>query len=137
MRSTTVAMSFQSEPIVTTTKEHEPIRGGAKLTIIPCTLLLPIELVKVPIVVFSTQVEVLEKLVTPKLVPLILPNIGVGIKVTLINNVTHAFEVFKTPNTILKDTFVMERLDLQPIPLVELVDTTSEELVDDLATKVK
>ncbi len=84
---------------------------------------------KVPIVVFSTQVEVLEKPITPKLVPLILPDIGVGIKVTLINNVTHAFEVFKTPNTILKDTLIMERSDLQPIPLVELVD--------DLAARVK
>jgi hypothetical protein len=39
-----------------------------------------------------------------KTIPLVILEIGVGIKVTLINNITHASRVFKTPNTILKDT---------------------------------
>jgi hypothetical protein len=46
------------------------------------------------LVIFSIQVEVLEKLVISKLVPLVLPKIGIGVEITLINNVTHAYEVF-------------------------------------------
>jgi hypothetical protein len=37
-----MAISSQNKPIITTTKELEPIRGEAKLTIIPYTLHLPI-----------------------------------------------------------------------------------------------
>jgi len=36
-----MAISSQNKPIVTTTKELKPIRGEAKLAIIPYTLLLP------------------------------------------------------------------------------------------------
>jgi hypothetical protein len=60
--------------------------------------------VEVPIVVVSTQIKELEKHVTPKPIPLAIPKIGVGAKVTLISIVTHAFKVFKTPNTVLNDT---------------------------------
>jgi hypothetical protein len=55
----------------------------------------------------------LEKHVIPKPIPLVLLNIGVGAKVTLIDSVTHAFEVLKTLDTILKDTLVLEKLDFQ------------------------
>jgi hypothetical protein len=72
-------------------------------------LFLPIKLVEVLVVIVSTHVEGLEELVTLKPVPLIIPKIGVGVKVTLINTITHAFEVFKTPDTISKDTLVVER----------------------------
>ncbi len=63
----------------------------------------------------------------------------------MIDSVTHAFEVFKTSDTILKDTPIMERPKFQPIHLVKPVDTigkqpidtTSEQLVDDLVVGVK
>jgi hypothetical protein len=51
---------------------------GAELTIVSYTLLLPIKPMEVPIVVFSIQVETLEKLITPKLIQLVLPKIGIG-----------------------------------------------------------
>jgi hypothetical protein len=41
VQSIVVATSSQSKPIVTITKELEPIKGGAKLAIIPCTYLYP------------------------------------------------------------------------------------------------
>jgi hypothetical protein len=44
-----------------------------------------------------------------KLVPLTLLEIGVGIEVTLIDSVIHAFKVFKNSDTILKNTLIMER----------------------------
>ncbi len=53
----------------------------------------------------------MEELVTPRPIPLIILEIGVGVGVTLINNVTHAFEVFKTSNTILKDTPITKKLE--------------------------
>jgi hypothetical protein len=81
------------------------------------------------LVVFSTQVKVWEELVTPKLVPLILPKIKVGAEVTLIDSVIHAFKVFKTPDIVLKDTPIMKRPIFQPIPLCALVD--------DLVARVK
>ncbi len=81
---------------------------------------------EVLVVVISTQVEVLEELVTPKPIPLVILEIGVGAKVTLIDNITHAFEVFKILDMILKDTLVAKGQGSQPVPLVELVDTTCE-----------
>jgi hypothetical protein len=53
----------------------------------------------------------LEELVTPKPIPLVIPKIGVGAEVTLIDIVTHVFEVFKTLNIIMKDTPIAKRLD--------------------------
>ncbi len=79
----------------------------------------------------------MEEHVTPKHVPFILLEIGVGTKVMLIDNVTHAFEVFRTPDIVLKDTPIMERPYPHPIALVELVDTIGEQPADDLAVGVK
>jgi hypothetical protein len=59
-------------------------------------------------VVVSNLVEELEEPITPKLVPLAIPNIGVGAKVTLIDTITHAFEVFGTSNIILKDNLLLK-----------------------------
>jgi len=53
MHASIVATSFWNEPIVTTIKELEPIRGGAKLAIISCILSLPIKYVEIPIVTIS------------------------------------------------------------------------------------
>jgi hypothetical protein len=78
-------------------------------------------------VVFNTKVEVLEEPITPKLVPLVLPKIGVGVKVTLIDSVTHASKVFRTLDIVLKDTPIMERLNLQLIHLTVSIDTTCEQ----------
>jgi len=64
VQASIVATSFQSEHVVTTTKEPKPIKG-VELAIISCTLYLPIEYVEVPIVTISTQVEGLEKSITP------------------------------------------------------------------------
>jgi hypothetical protein len=93
--------------------------------------------VEIHVVVVSTHVEGLEEHVTPKLVPLVIPKIGVGVEVTLIDTITHTSEVFRTPNIILKDTPIVERPRSKHVILVELVDTTSEQLVDDLAARVK
>jgi hypothetical protein len=53
----------------------------------------------------------LEEHVAPKPIPLVIPKIGVSTWVTLIGNVTHAFEVLKTPNTTLKDRPIIEKLE--------------------------
>ncbi len=79
----------------------------------------------------------MEELVTPKLVPLVIPKIGVGVKVTLINIITHASEVFRTLDIVLKDTLVVETPRSKPILLVEPVNITTEQLVDDLAIRVE
>ncbi len=138
MWTTAVATNFQSEPIVTIIEEHEPITGGAELPIILYTLPLPIKLTEIHVVVFSTHVKVLGELVVPKPIPLVLPKFKVGVEVTLIG-------VFKTLDTMLKDTPIMERPYFQQIHLVKLddtigkqpIDTTSEQLVDDLDVGVK
>jgi len=63
----------------------------------------------------------LEKLVTPKPIPLVILKIGVGIDITLINNITHAYEVFKTLDTVLKDTPIIEGLGFQMVPWLNLL----------------
>jgi hypothetical protein len=74
--------------------EVQGIQGTCGNTIRPpYTLPLPIEPMEI-LVVFNIEVEVLEEPITPKLVLIVLPKIGIGVKVTLINSVTHAFEVF-------------------------------------------
>jgi hypothetical protein len=55
----------------------------------------------------------------------------------LIDIVTHALKVFKTPDIVLKDTLVVEKPKSQLVPLVELVDTTCEQHVDDWTARVK
>jgi hypothetical protein len=61
---------------------------------------------EVLVVVVNILVETLEEFIVPKPIPLIIPEIGIGKEVTLIDTIAHAFEVFKTPNIILKDMFV-------------------------------
>jgi hypothetical protein len=51
--------------------------------------------------------------------------------------ITHAFEVFKTRNIILKHTHVAKRPRFEPVHVVKLVDTTSEKPIDDLVVGVK
>jgi hypothetical protein len=79
----------------------------------------------------------LEDHVTPKPIPLAIPKIGVGVEVILINIVTHAYEVFRTPNIILKDTPVVEKLRFESILLAEPIDTIGEQHVDDLVAKIE
>jgi len=55
----------------------------------------------------------------------------------LINIVTHASKVFKTPNTVLKDTLLAKKPTFQPVILTEPVNTTCEQLVGDLIARVK
>jgi hypothetical protein len=77
---------------------------------------------EVLVVLVSIQVEELEEHVFPKPVPLTIPKIGVGAEVTLINIVTHASEVFMTPNIVLKDTLVVDKLNFESIPLAKPID---------------
>ncbi len=51
--------------------------------------------------------------------------------------VTHASEVFKIPNIILKDTHVAKRLGFKLVHSIEPIDTTNEKHVDDLVTSVE
>ncbi len=55
----------------------------------------------------------------------------------MINNITHAFEVFKSRDTVLKNTPIAKGPRSQLVPLVEPIDTISEQLVDGLDTRVK
>jgi hypothetical protein len=50
----------------------------------------------------------------------------VGIEVTLINNITHGFEVFRTLDIVLKDTPIRKKPESQLVPLVESIDTIGE-----------
>jgi hypothetical protein len=63
----------------------------------------------------------LEKLVTPKPIPLVILEIGIGIDINLISNITHASEFFKTLDTVLKDTPIIEGLGLQSVPWLNLL----------------
>ncbi len=55
----------------------------------------------------------------------------------MINNIAHAFEVFKPLYEVLKDTPIVEGLGFELIHLVELVDTIGEQPVDDLVVGIK
>jgi hypothetical protein len=50
----------------------------------------------------------------------------------LINIITHVYEVFKTLNIVLNNTLVVETPRSQLVPLAKPIDTTSEQLVNDL-----
>jgi hypothetical protein len=54
-------------------------------------------------------INIQEEHVTPKPIPLVLLEIGIGANVILITSNSHAFEVFRTPNIILKDTPMTKR----------------------------
>jgi hypothetical protein len=60
VQATIIATTSRSELVINTTKELEPIRGGAELAIVSCTLSLPTKYMEVPIVIISTQIERLE-----------------------------------------------------------------------------
>jgi hypothetical protein len=92
---------------------------------------------EVLIVIVTIHVKGFEKSITPKLVPLVIPKIWVGVKVTLVDTMTHAYKVFKTLDIVLKSTHVVKRPRLELDPLAKLVDTIGEQFVDDLATRVK
>ncbi len=55
----------------------------------------------------------------------------------MIDTGIHAFKVFKTLNTILKDAHVVKRQGYEPVLLVEPFDTANEQHVDDLIVGVK
>lgn len=57
VQSTIIIISFWNQPIVTATKELEPIKGRAELAIFSYALPLPTKHMEVLIVIFSTQVE--------------------------------------------------------------------------------
>ncbi len=54
----------------------------------------------------------------------------------MINIITHAFEVFRNPHIVIKDTHVVKRPRSKHVPLTKLVDTIGEH-VDDLVARVK
>ncbi len=68
---------------------------------------------------------------------MIIPKIGVGAKVTLTDIIKHAYEFLKTLDIVLKDTPIDERIWFKLVHLVELVNTTCEQPIDDLITRVK
>jgi hypothetical protein len=107
MQPTSIVTSSQSEPFVTTTEKPKPIRGGIELAIVFFTLPLPKELMEILVVVINIQ----EELITPKPIPLVLLEIGIGANVILITSISHASKVFRTPNIILKDTLVTKKLE--------------------------
>jgi hypothetical protein len=92
---------------------------------------------EIPIVIVNTQVEALEEPIIPKPVTLIISEIGVNVEVILINNIAHAFEVFKHLYEVLKDTPIVEGPGFELIHLAKLVDTIGEQPVDDLVVGIK
>ncbi len=59
-----------------------------------------------------------------------------GVEVTSIDTITHAYEVFRTSDTLLKDTPVAKGPRLKLVPLAKPIDITDEQHVDDLAARV-
>ncbi len=57
---------------------------------------------------------------------------GVGVDITMIDTALNAFEVFRTPRIVLRDTSVIEKPKLEPSTIVEHVDVSSEKHVDEL-----
>ncbi len=57
-----------------------------------------------------------------KPIPLVILKIKIGTNVTLINSITHVSAVFRTPYTILKDTYVIEISKFQLVPLAKPID---------------
>jgi hypothetical protein len=55
----------------------------------------------------------------------------------LINTITHVSKVFKTLNIVLNNAHVVERPWFQLVPLTKPIDTTNEQLVNDLNARVK
>jgi hypothetical protein len=55
----------------------------------------------------------------------------------LLDTITHAFEVFKTPYIVLKGTPIAKRSGFKLVLLVEPLDTMGEQHVDDLIARVE
>ncbi len=55
---------------------------------------------EIHVVIVSIQVQGLEKPITSKLIPLVIPKIGARVKVTMVDLVTHASKVFKISNIV-------------------------------------
>jgi hypothetical protein len=79
----------------------------------------------------------LKEPIIPKPIPLIIPKIEVGVKVTLIDTITHASKVFKTLDILLKDTPIVDKLGSQLVLLTKPLDTIGKQLIDDLNIRVK
>jgi hypothetical protein len=92
---------------------------------------------EIHVVDVNIQVEESKGRVTFKLIPLAIPQIKIGVQVTLIDIITHAYEVFKTPYTILKDTLVTKRPRLDFVSLVKPAKTIGQQHVDDLVARVE
>jgi hypothetical protein len=116
-------VSSQDEPIAMTTKIPTHMKGGTKaITTSYILSLLPTKLVEAHFVAVSAEVADLQIPLSPKLVPLGIPHIGVGAEVTMIDTTLHASKVFRTPGVVLKNTLVIEKLKPKPNTLVEPTD---------------
>ncbi len=113
------------------------IKIGTKPITISCVASLPTEPMEIHVVDVNIQVEESKGRVTFKLIPLAIPHIKIGVQVTLIDIITHAYEVFKTPYTILKDTLVTKRPRLDFVSLVKPAKTIGQQHVDDLVARVE
>jgi hypothetical protein len=94
------------------------------LLLLPILSFLPIKLVEAPFIVINVEVVDLQIPITPKFVPLAVPQIGVSVKIIMIDTALHAFEIFRTPKKVLKDTHVIEKPKLEPSTLVEHADVS-------------
>jgi len=92
------------------------------LLLLPILSFLPIKLVEAPFIVVNVEVVDLQIPITPKFVPLAVPQIGVSVKIIM--TALHAFEIFRTPKKVLKDTHVIEKPKLEPSTLVEHADVS-------------
>ncbi len=85
----------------------------------------------------NAKVADLQIPITPKHVPLIILHIEVGVKVNMLNIALHPSKVFKTLKVVVRDTYVVNELELEPSIIVEHVDVLGEKHVDDLTTCVE
>lgn len=116
------SIDIQNELIVTTLEMPTLMRKGSSSINILCILpILPIIPIVAHVIIASTQVKDLEIHVTLKAIPLVLFQIRVGAKVTMINIALHALKVFITPITILKDTHVVGKPKQEPSTLMNLL----------------
>jgi hypothetical protein len=96
------------------------MKGGAEHVTTSCTLsFLSTKPIDIPIIIVSTQVVDLQIHVILKHVLLIIPQIGVGVDITMIDIVMNAFEVLRTPRIVPKNTLVIEKPKLEPSTMVE------------------
>ncbi len=107
------------------------------MLLLPILYFLPIEPIEAPFIVVNVEVVDLQIHVTPKSIPLTILQIGVGVKVIMIDIGLHACEIFRTLEVMLKDTLIIEKPKLEPSTLVEFVYASNEKHVDDLTPCVE